>query len=91
MCSNRECANYFKTRAEYRRCFEELRKKWQSYGRAAGRITLAGTSEQERQAIGGVLGKNFYGETIRFSFSEFEKGLQKTRSVSYTHLRAHET
>lgn len=79
MCSNRECANYFKTRAEYRRCFEELRKKWQSYGRAAGRITLAGTSEQERQAIGGVLGKNFYGETIRFSFSEFEKGLQKTR------------
>lgn len=79
MCSNKECADYFKGRTEYRRCFEEFRKKWKSYGRAAGRITLAGTSEEERQAIGGVLGKKFYEETIRFSFSEFEKGLQKTR------------
>lgn len=79
MCSDRECAEYFKSRPEYRRCFEEFRKKWKSYGKAAGRITLLQTSEQERQAIGGVVGKRFYEETIRFSFSEFEKGLQKTR------------
>lgn len=79
MCSDRECAEYFKNRTEYRRCFEEFRKKWKSYGKAAGRIMLAGTSEEERQAIGGVIGRTFYEETIRFSFSEFEKGLQKTR------------
>lgn len=79
MYSNRECANYFKSMNEYQRCFQELRKKWQSYGKAAGRITLKETSEAERRAIGGILGKTFYDETIRFSFAEFERGLQKTR------------
>lgn len=79
MCSNRECAAYFKQQKAYDRCFLELKKKWKSYGRAAGRITLSQTSEEERRAIGGILGKVFYEETIRFSFSDFERGLQSTR------------
>ncbi len=79
MCSNRECAEYFKSLNEYQRCFQELRKKWKSYGKAAGHITLKETSAAERRAIGGILGKIFYDETIRFSFAEFEQGLQKTR------------
>ena len=79
MRSNRECAEYFKSQAAYRRCFEELWKKWRSYGRAAGRITLRDASEEERRAVGGIIGKVFHGEDIRFSVSEFEAGLQKTR------------
>lgn len=79
MCNNKECANYFKSQRAYHRCFEELRKKWKSYGKAAGRITLKQTSEEERRAVGGIIGKAFYEETIRFSFLEFEQGLQKTR------------
>ena len=79
MCNNRECANYFKSQRAYHRCFEEFRKKWKSYGKAAGRITLKQTSEEERRAVGGIIGKVFYEETIRFSFLEFEQGLQKTR------------
>lgn len=79
MCNNKECANYFKSQRAYHRCFEELRKKWESYGKAAGRITLKQTSEEERRAVGGIIGKVFYEETIRFSFLEFEQGLQKTR------------
>lgn len=79
MCSNRQCAEYFKSQKAYDRCFEEFRKKWRSYGKAAGRITLKQASEEERRAVGGVIGKVFYEETIRFSFSEFEQGLQKTR------------
>lgn len=79
MCNNKECANYFKSQRVYHRCFEELRKKWESYGKAAGRITLKQTSEEERRAVGGIIGKVFYEETIRFSFLEFEQGLQKTR------------
>ena len=79
MRSNRECAEYFKSQDAYRRCFEELWKKWRSYGRAAGRITLRGVTEEERRAVGGIIGKVFYGEDIRFSVSEFEAGLQKTR------------
>lgn len=37
------------------------------------------TSEEERRAIGGILGKTFYENTIRFPFAEFEKGLQYTK------------
>lgn len=80
MCNNnKECADYFKSRQGYHRCFEELRKKWKSYGKAAGRITLKQTSEEERRAVGGIIGRVFYEETIQFSFLEFEQGLQKTR------------
>ena len=79
MRSNQKCAEYFKSQEAYRRCFEELWKKWRSYGRSAGRITLRGASEAERRAVGGIIGKVFYGEDIRFSVSEFEAGLQKTR------------
>ena len=79
MCNNRECADYLKKNAVYGRCMEELRKKWESYGRITGRITLEKASEQERRAIGGIVGKVFAEETIKFTFQEFEQGLQKTR------------
>lgn len=80
MCeNNRECAEYFKGQKAYRRCFQELLKKWKSYGKAAGRISLKNTSEEEKKAIGGLLGKTFYEENICFSFADFEKSLQKTR------------
>lgn len=79
MCNNKECAKYFKSQQAYHRCFKELWKKWSSYGKAAGRITLKQTSEEERRAVGGIIGKVFYEETIQFSFLEFEQGLQKTR------------
>ena len=56
MCNNKECANYFKSQRAYHRCFEEFRKKWKYYGKAAGRITLKQTSEEERRAVGGIIG-----------------------------------
>lgn len=79
MCNSLECAAYFKRERAYQRCFLELRKKWKSYGKVAGRIMLKNASEEERRAIGGIVGKTFWEEDIRFSFSEFEQGLQKTR------------
>ena len=79
MNNDRECAAYFRSRKAYERCMKELLKKWKSYGKTAGRITLKQTTEEERRAIGGIVGRAFYEETIHFSLSEFEKGLQKTR------------
>lgn len=58
---------------------EGFRKKWESYGKVTGSITLKKTSEDERRALGGIVGKNFMDETIKISFLEFEQGLQKTR------------
>ncbi|MCI5494677.1 MAG: TIGR02679 family protein [Lachnospiraceae bacterium] len=79
MNNNKACAEYFKANPAYQRCFREFEKKWESYGRVTGSITLKNTSEEERRAIGGILGKSFYEDPIRFSFSEFEKGLQHTK------------
>ena len=79
MNNNEACAEYFKGNLAYQRCFREFEKKWKSYGRVTGSITLKNTSEEERKAIGGMIGKPFYEDTIRFSFLEFEKGLQRTK------------
>ena len=79
MNNNEECAAYFRSRPECRRCLQALRAKWESYGRAAGYITLSDASEAERRLLGGILGKNFSEGKIRFSCAEFEQGLQKTR------------
>lgn len=79
MNNNEACAEYFRGNSAYRRCFSEFEKKWKSYGRAAGIVTLKNISEEERRAIGGILGKTFYEDTIRFPFAEFEKGLQYTK------------
>lgn len=79
MNNNTECANYFKSNKAYQRCLKEFRKKWKSYGKTAGRITLKDTTEEERRAIGGIVGKVFYDQDIRFSFAEFDQGMQRTR------------
>ena len=79
MNSEKPCADYFRSRPAYRRCFEALWKKWRSYGRAAGRIVLNHASEEERRAIGGITGKAYLDDRIQFSCAEFEQGLQKTR------------
>ena len=79
MSNSTECAKYFKSRKAYQRCMREFRKKWKSFGKVAGRIILKDTTEEERRAIGGIIGKVFYDKDIFFSFAEFEQGLQRTR------------
>lgn len=79
MNNNEACAAYFKENPAYQRCFAEFEKKWRSYGRVTGIITLKHTSEEERRAIGGILGKVLYEDAVRFPFAEFEKGLQCTK------------
>jgi len=66
MNNNEACAEYFRGNSAYRRCFSEFEKKWKTYGKVTGIITLKNTSEEERRAIGGILGKTFYENTIRF-------------------------
>ena len=79
MCSDRECAGYLRNHEAYARLMRELRKKWKSLGRAAGRVTLKNATEAERRAIGGIVGKTFADTTVTITFQEFERGLQKTR------------
>ena len=79
MCNNKECAGYLKKNEAYARLMRELRKKWKSFGRTAGSVTLKNATEAERRAIGGIVGKSFADGTVTITFQEFEQGLQKTR------------
>lgn len=84
MNSKRECADYFKRQEAYDRCFLAMRKKWETYGRASGRIFLPDATGEEKRALGGILGKAFYGDEIRFTMQEFQEALQRTRFSSVT-------
>lgn len=84
MNNSRECADYFKKQKGYDRCFLEMRKKWESYGRASGRIILSDAPVEERRALSGILGRTFYDDEIRFTMREFQEALQKTRFSSVT-------
>lgn len=77
--NNGGCASYLKKHEAYARLMGELWKKWKSFGRIAGSVTLKNTTEAERRAISGIIGKTLTGETVTISFQEFEQGLQKTR------------
>lgn len=79
MCNNKACAEYLQQNAAYDRCMKEMWKKWKSHGGIAGNIILKDASEIEKRAIGGIVGKVFWEQNIKFSFLEFEQGLQKTR------------
>lgn len=79
MCSKEKtCAEYLRSKPELERCIRQLKKKWLSFGKVTGNIILKNASEQERQAVGGVLGKRLYEKDIRFPCSDFEHALQKS-------------
>ena len=40
MNNNEACAEYFRGNSAYRRCFSEFEKKWKTYGKVTGIITL---------------------------------------------------
>lgn len=79
MSNNKACAEYLKQNTAYNRCMKELQKKWQSHGRIAGTIVLKSASDEEKRAIGGIIGKTFFDDRVHFTFLEFEQGLQKTK------------
>ena len=79
--SRKEAYEYFRKTPGFDRCFQELRKKWNSYGRAAGIVKLTAASKEERRALEGFFGKSFAdqtGGTLSFSVQAFEAALKET-------------
>ncbi len=70
---------YFKDQPEYQRVFEAMRKKWESLGRTAGKVTLVKGTEEERKALERFLGRPMENEGLTFSLPEFENALGETR------------
>ncbi|MGN1413923.1 MAG: TIGR02679 family protein [Anaerovoracaceae bacterium] len=77
----KEVYEYFRKTPGFDRCFQQLRKKWNSYGRAAGIVKLEHASEKERRALEGFFGKSFAGKSgdmLSFSVQSFEAALKET-------------
>lgn len=74
-----ECVRYFKEQQGFHRCFLEMRKKWKSYGKVAGKVKIKSAAEEEKRVIGSFLGRKYWDKDVEFSFSDFERALQETR------------
>ena len=67
-----ECVRYFREQTGFHRGFLEMRKKWKSYGKAVGKIKIKSATEEEKKALGSILGRRYWEEDIEFLFSDFE-------------------
>lgn len=79
MNNSKECAKYFQGRREWNRCFEMLRKKWETLGKTGGKIVLKDSTPQERQAIGKMMGRVYQESEVVLALKDFEGMLQRTR------------
>lgn len=84
MNSRKACAAYFKEKPEYRRIFSAMRKKWESLGRTAGKVTLSHATREEKSALERFLGVPVPEDRVTFSLLEFEHALQETRFSGVT-------
>lgn len=74
-----ECMKYFKERA-YKRIFQKMRKKYESYGKWEGNIVLENPTKEEKEDLSGFMKKDYYhNKTITISLKKFEQRLQETR------------
>jgi len=91
MKRNKECSNYFKNQAGWKRCFLLMRKKWESLGKVGGQIHLEHCTEEEKKSVGRFLGRIIEGDCIEYSLVEFEDALKKTRYSDVSFLELMET
>lgn len=84
----KECAAHFQNHPGYRRAFEQMRKKWKSYGRCAGVVILNDATPTEQAALSQFFGKHFFDQKIRFSLADWEAELLNTSfsDVSFLEL-----
>lgn len=77
--TNKECLEFLR-QSGLQRMWQLVRKKYESYGRAAGSVRLSGLREDEREALEGLFAVNMLGRSdFRFRLNELEKALQETR------------
>ena len=74
------CLLYFRQRKVFEKLFRGFRKKYESLGHMGGTVVLKNLSAEEREQLGGFLGKDFYGtKQVSVSSQAFEEALGKSR------------
>lgn len=76
----KEAVKYFRTRKGFNRVFTALKTKYKSIGRIGGSIVLSDVTEDEADALSGLMRKSYYGcKEITLSAAEIENALIDTR------------
>lgn len=76
----KECINYFKGKSAYRRLLEGVREKYRSLGALGGTVTLHNLSPAEKEALSGLLKKDYYSrKSAAIKVENIVKALEGTR------------
>ncbi|MCT4594236.1 MAG: TIGR02679 family protein [Anaeromicrobium sp.] len=73
-----QCYKYFKDNKGFHRPLLKIRGKYRSLGKIGGTIVLRKLREEEKEALTGFLGKNYYKENTSIKVDKFEKALLNT-------------
>lgn len=75
-----ECAEYFKNRKGFKRIFESIKEKYRSLGTLGGTITIHNLTVDEKDALSGLLKKDYYSrKSASIKIERFIKALDDTR------------
>lgn len=80
-----ECVLYFKQNAVWKRLFLGFEKKYYSYGKFSGRITLKNLSRSEIEELEGFFAESFHGKkSVTISSEKFRKALENSKYGIHT-------
>lgn len=75
-----ECAKYFKLKKGFKRIFEGIREKYRSLGSFGGTITLHNLTLDEKDALSGLLKKDYYSKkSASIRVERFIEALNETK------------
>lgn len=81
----KECVQYFKQNNIWKRLFTGFRKKYISYGRFSGKITLRNISYDDIEELEGFFGKNYHGKkSVTIAAENFAEALSHSRYAGIT-------
>lgn len=80
-----ECLNYFRSNSVYEKLFQKIRRKYESLGRFGGSVVLEKLTIEEKEKIGGFLGKDYRKQkTITVSIQSIERAIMNSRFAGCT-------
>jgi uncharacterized protein (TIGR02679 family) len=75
----KECAQYFKSNAGFKRTFEKIREKYESLGNIGGTVVLSNLKAEEKEALTGLFRKDYNKKNVSFKVENFIKALESTK------------
>ena len=73
----KKCAEYLLTK-NVERCMNEIKKRWVSYGRFTGKITILDATKEEINDLTRITGIRFESDKIKLSVKDFENSLKES-------------